>query len=53
MANLEAILAETSKSYDNSRKALNDQINAISGDLDAQKQRINAQYAQQGKSLDN
>ena len=53
MANLEQILAETSKSYDNSRKALNDQINSISGDLDAQKQRINAQYAQQGKSLDN
>ena len=53
MANLEAILAETSKSYDNSRKALNDQINAISGDLNAQKQRLNAQYAQQGKSLDN
>lgn len=53
MANLEQIMAETSKSYDNSRKALNDQINAISGDLDAQKQRINAQYAQQGKSLDN
>lgn len=53
MANLEQILAETSKSYDNSRRALNDQINAISGDLDAQKQRINAQYAQQGKSLDN
>lgn len=53
MANLEAILAETNKSYDNSRKALNDQINAISGDLNAQKERINAQYAQQGKSLDN
>lgn len=53
MANLEQIMAETSKTYDNSRKALNDQINAISGDLDAQKQRINAQYAQQGKSLDN
>lgn len=53
MANLEQILAETSKSYDNSRNALNDQINAISGDLDAQKQRINAQYAQQGKALDN
>ena len=52
MANLEQILAETSKSYDNSRKALNDQINAISGDLDAQKQRINAQYAQQSKNLD-
>ena len=52
MANLEAILAETSKTYDNSRKALNDQINAISGDLDAQKQRINAQYAQQSKNLD-
>ena len=53
MANLETIMAETSKSYDNSRKALNDQINAISGDLEAQKNRINAQYAQQGKTLDN
>lgn len=53
MANLEQYLAETSKTYDNSRKALNDQINAISGDLDAQKQRINAQYAQQSKALDN
>lgn len=46
-------MAETSKSYDNSRKDLNDQINAISGDLAAQKDRINAQYAQQGKNLDN
>ena len=46
-------MAETSKSYDNSRKALNDQINAISDDLAAQKDRINAQYAQQGKNLDN
>ena len=53
MANLEKIMAETSKSYDNSRKALNDQINAISSDLTAQQDRINAQYAQQGKSLDN
>ena len=53
MANLETIMAETSKSYDNSRKALNDQINAISGDLAAQQGRINAQYAQQGKNLDN
>ena len=53
MANLEKIMAETSKTYDNSRKALNDQINAISNDLAAQQQRINAQYAQQGKSLDN
>lgn len=53
MANLEKIMAETSKSYDNSRKALNDQINAISNDLTAQQGRINAQYAQQGKSLDN
>ena len=53
MANLEQIMAETSKSYDNSRKALNDQIDAISGDLAAQKDRINAQYAQQGKNLDN
>ena len=45
-------MAETSKSYDNSRNALNNQINAIAGDLEAQKQRINAQYAQQGKDLD-
>lgn len=53
MANLEQIMAETSKSYDNSRNALNNQIGAISGDLAAQKDRINAQYAQQGKNLDN
>lgn len=53
MANLETIMAETNKSYDNSRNALNDQINAIAGDLEAQKNRINAQYAQQGKTLDN
>lgn len=53
MADLAAIMAETSKSYDNSRNALNNQINAIAGDLEAQKQRINAQYAQQGKNLDN
>lgn len=53
MANLETIMAETSKSYDNSRKALNNQIDAISGDLAAQQERINAQYAQQGKNLDN
>ena len=53
MANLESIIAETNKSYDNSRNALNEQINAIAGDLEAQKNRINAQYAQQGKTLDN
>ena len=53
MANLEQIMAETNKSYEGSRKALNDQINAISGDLAAQQERINAQYAQQGKTLDN
>ena len=46
-------MAETSKSYSNSRKALNNQINAISTDLAAQQERINAQYAQQGKTLDN
>lgn len=46
-------MAETSKSYDNSRNALNTQIDAIAGDLEAQKNRINAQYAQQGKTLDN
>ena len=53
MANLQSIMAETSKSYDNSRNALNQQIDAIAGDLEAQKNRINAQYAQQGKTLDN
>lgn len=53
MANLESIMAETNKSYDQSRNALNNQINAIAGDLQAQKDRINAQYAQQGKTLDN
>ena len=53
MANLEKIMAETSKSYDNSRKALNNQINAISGDLAAQQNRINAQYAQQAQDLNN
>ena len=53
MANLETIMAETNKSYDNSRNALNQQIEAIAGDLEAQKNRINAQYAQQGKTLDN
>lgn len=53
MANLEQIMAETSKSYDNSRNALNNQIDAIAGDLAAQKQRLNAQYAQQYKNLDN
>lgn len=53
MANLESIMAETNKTYDQSRNALNNQINAIAGDLEAQKNRINAQYAQQGKTLDN
>ena len=53
MADLASIMAETSKSYDNSRNALKKQINAISGDLAAQKDRINAQYAQQQKTLDN
>ena len=53
MANLESIMAETNKTYDQSRNALNEQINAISGDLEAQKNRINALYAQQGKALDN
>ena len=53
MANLEQIMAETSKSYDNSRNALNQQISAIEGDLAAQKSRLDAQYAQQAKNLDN
>lgn len=53
MANLEQIMAETSKSYDASRNALNNQINAIAGDLASQKEQINAQYAQQQKNLEN
>lgn len=53
MANLEQIMAETSKSYDNSRNALQSQIDAIAGNLDAQRSRINAEYAQQAKNLDN
>lgn len=53
MADLSAIMAETNKSYDQSRNALNNQINAIAGDLEAQKNRINNQYAQQSKTLDN
>lgn len=53
MANLTQILAETGKSYENSRNALQDQIGAIAGDLTAQKNRINADYAQQAKTLDN
>ena len=52
MANLQQIMAETSKTYDNSRNALQNQINAIGGQLQAQQDRINAQYAQQGKNLD-
>lgn len=53
MANLTQILAETGKSYENSRNALQNQIDAIAGDLTAQKNRINADYAQQAKTLDN
>ena len=52
MANLEQIMAETSKTYDNSRNALQSQIDAIAGNLEAQKGRINADYAQQARSLD-
>lgn len=53
MANLEQIMAETSKTYDNSRNALQSQIDAIAGNLEAQKGRINADYAQQARNLDN
>lgn len=53
MADLASILAETSKSYDASRNALQGQIDAIGGNLEAQKQRIDNQYAQQAKTLDN
>lgn len=53
MADLASIMAETNKSYDNSRNALNNQINAIDGQLQAQKEQINRQYAQQQKTLNN
>lgn len=53
MANLEQIMAETSKTYDNSRNALQSQIDAIAGNLEAQKGRINADYSQQARTLDN
>lgn len=53
MATLEQYIAETNKAYDATRQALQNQINSIEGDLNAQKNRINAQYAQQQKQLDN
>lgn len=43
--------AEVSKSYDNSRKALQNQINAISGNLAQTQKQINENYANQQNQL--
>ena len=45
--------AEVSKSYDNSRKALQHQIDAISGNLAQTQKQINENYAQQQNTLNN
>lgn len=45
--------AEVSKSYDNSRKALQNQIDAISGNLAQTQKQINENYAQQQNTLNN
>jgi hypothetical protein len=52
MASLEQIMAETSKSYDASRQALQKQIDAIAGRLDTTNQNINAQYGVQQQQLE-
>lgn len=45
--------AEVSKSYDNSRKALQNQIDAISGNLEQTQKQINENYANQQTTLNN
>lgn len=45
--------AEVSKSYDNSRKALQNQIDAISGNLEQTQKQINENYANQQNTLNN
>lgn len=45
--------AEVSKSYDNSRNALQNQINAIEGNLAQTKKQINENYANQQTTLNN
>lgn len=51
VATLESYMAETSKSYDNSRKALQNQIDALSGQLASTQNNLNKQYAQQQQTL--
>lgn len=51
VATLESYMAETSKSYDNSRKALQNQIDALSGQLASTQNNLNKQYAQQQQNL--
>ena len=50
---IEEYTAEISKSYDNSRNALQNQINSIGADLEATKKRINAEYDSQQQNLNN
>lgn len=45
--------AEVSKAYDNSRNALQNQINAIEGNLATTQKQINENYAQQQNTLNN
>ena len=45
--------AEVSKSYDNSRKALQNQIDAIAGNLEQTQKQINENYANQQNTLNN
>lgn len=45
--------AEVSKSYDNSKNALQNQINAIEGNLATTQKQINENYAQQQNTLNN
>jgi hypothetical protein len=50
---IEYYTAEAEKSYDNSKKALQNQINAISGNLAQTQKQINENYAQQQNTLYN
>lgn len=50
---IEEYTAEVSKAYDNSRNALQNQINAIEGNLAQTNKQINENYAQQQNTLNN
>lgn len=50
---IEEYTAEVSRSYDNSRNALQNQINAIAGNLEQTNKQINENYAQQQNTLNN